>query len=89
MKALKIPHGKKRVRKTAPIRDHVLSQEITEKLIHFIEHHPPRRFTTTLRRMLLEFLMYDGAIEASYLNDLLYDLDGLFELLEAAQREEV
>ncbi|MEJ0057617.1 MAG: hypothetical protein WDN75_19410 [Bacteroidota bacterium] len=38
--------------------------------------------------VLLEFLIYDGAIEANYLNDLLYDLNGLFELLEAAQQKE-
>jgi hypothetical protein len=31
--------------------------------------------------------MYDGAIEANYLQDLLYDFEGLFDLLELAQDE--
>jgi hypothetical protein len=37
--------------------------------------------------MFLEFLMCDGSIEASYLQDILYDLEGLFDLLEVAQNE--
>jgi hypothetical protein len=32
--------------------------------------------------MLLEFLRHDNALEALYLKDLLYDLEGLFELLD-------
>jgi hypothetical protein len=35
--------------------------------------------------MLLEFLMYDGALEAIYLRELLYDMVGLFDLLDAIE----
>jgi len=34
----------------------------------------------------MEFLTYEGATEAGYLQDLLYDLQGLFEFLEAIQQ---
>lgn len=34
---------------------------------------------------LMEFLMTDNGIEASYLKDLLYDLEGLFELMEGGK----
>lgn len=54
-----------------------------EQWLHFLEYHPPARVSQNLRRMLMEFLMTDNGIEASYLKDLLYDLEGLFEVLEA------
>lgn len=72
--------------------DAVTNQAITTELMRFIEYHPPERFRKNLRKMLFEFLMSDGAVESSYLKDLLYDLDGLFELLdaiEAADRDKV
>lgn len=37
--------------------------------------------------MLLEFLMADGSIEAVYLPELLFDLEGLFDLLDVFQEE--
>lgn len=38
--------------------------------------------------MLLEFLMHDGAFEAVYLKELMYDLNGLFILLDAIEAGE-
>jgi hypothetical protein len=65
----------------------LLTKKVKEEFERFIEYHPSARFSSNLRRMLLEFLMYDGAIEANYLHDLIYDLDGLFELLEVIQSD--
>lgn len=66
----------------------IISKTIIAELRLFIEDHPPKKFSRNLRSMLLEFLIYDGAIEANYLKDLLYDLEGLFMLLEAIIAEQ-
>ncbi len=73
----------KRSKKVEPIPSDLLKEEI----IRFMEYHPARRFSKNLRNLLLEFLQFDGAMEAGYLNDLLYDLEGLFTLLDAIQAE--
>lgn len=54
------------------------------QLTRFFEYHPPGRLSRNLRRMMMEFLMTDQGIEAFYLKDLLYDLDGLFDVLDNA-----
>jgi hypothetical protein len=64
-----------------------LSPALTDKVLRFIEYHPAKRFDKNLRKMLIEFLQFDGAVEAMYLNDLLYDLEGLFTLLDAIQED--
>lgn len=66
-----------------------LSQSLKESFVRFIEYHPSDRFSRNLRKMILEFLQHDGAIEAIYLNDLFYDLEGLFSLLDAIQDENI
>lgn len=63
-------------------RSKFLNQEILAELARFVEYHPMKRFSGNLRRLLLEFLMYDGSSEAEYLRDICIDLDGLFDLLE-------
>lgn len=65
-----------------------LSPALAEEVLRFIEYHPAKRFDRNLRKLLLEFLQFDGAIEGEYLNDLLYDLEGLFALLEAVQADD-
>lgn len=67
--------------------DPALSDPLKEELLRFIEYHSAKRFSKNLRSMLLEFLMDDSAIESNYLKDLLYDLEGLFDLLEVIQSE--
>lgn len=64
-----------------------LSPRISEEVRQFVEYHPAKRFDKNLRKLLLEFLQFEGAIEAIYLKDLLYDLEGLFALLDAIQAE--
>lgn len=61
-----------------------IDENLLEALNHFIEFHPPERMSRNLRKMLVEFLQYQGATEAVYLNDLLYDLEGLFHVLDVA-----
>lgn len=64
-----------------------ISPTLQEEFLRFIEYHPASRFSKHLRSMLLEFLQFDGAIEAGYLNDLLYDIEGLFSLLDVIEKE--
>ncbi len=64
-----------------------LSPTLKEEFLRFMEYHPASRFSKNLRNMLLEFLQFDGAIEVGYLEDLLYDLEGLFVLLDAIEAE--
>jgi len=64
-----------------------LSPVLTEALIRFMEYHPARRVDQNLRKMLLEFLQYGGALEAGYLSELLYDLEGIYDLLDVIQSE--
>lgn len=61
---------------------------VQDEFVRFMEYHSAARFNRNLRKMLLEFMMLDAAVEAFYLKDLLYDLEGLFELLDAIQSAE-
>jgi hypothetical protein len=83
---------KKKARRRKPIKVNqftpIISKAVIAELRSFIEDHPPKRFSRNLRSMLLEFLIYDGATEANYLKDLLYDLEGLFMLLEVILAEQ-
>ena len=65
----------------------LLSTALQEEFLRFIEYHPPYRFNRNLRKMLLEYLMHEGSLEEFYLKDLLYDLQGLFELLDMIEIE--
>jgi hypothetical protein len=82
---LKLRNQTKRKIRIAAQKKPILGQAVEEQLIHFREYHPAKRFSRNLRTMLIEFLMYEGATEVNYLQDLLYDLQGLFELLDAIQ----
>ena len=65
-----------------------LAPEVVDSLVTFIEYHPPRRFSRNLRRMLLEYLLSDGSVENRHFNDLIYDLEGLFTVLDTAEDAE-
>lgn len=86
---MKKPRRKKQKKRSKPVSsaEPLLTKPLRDEFQHFLEYHPARRFSINLRTMFLEFLMCDGSIEASYLQDILYDLDGLFDLLEVAQNE--
>ncbi len=75
------PRARKRTKSARPEID----TSLVDDLARFAELHPARRLSRNLRKMLMEFLTYDGSTEAGYLQDLLYDLEGLFEFLESIQ----
>lgn len=77
----------KRAKKAVKEKQPVLSKPMQEAMIRFLEYHPAKRFSKNVRKMLLEYLMSDGAVENLYFNDLLYDLEGLFDLLDVAEEE--
>lgn len=64
-----------------------IPKAVAEELLRFMEYHPAARLSHNLRKMLMEFLMSDGAVESIYLKDLLYDLDALFDFLEIIDRQ--
>lgn len=78
---------KRRKKKTVKEKRPVLSEALQEAVIRFLEYHPAKRFSKNLRRMFIEHLMYDGAIESIYLYETLMDLEGLFDLLDVAEAE--
>lgn len=64
-----------------------VSRAVEEEFKRFLEYHSAGRMNRNLRRMLLEFMMTDGACENFYFKDLLYDLEGLFDLLDAIEAD--
>jgi hypothetical protein len=76
--------GKKsRIKSKEPI----LTTALQEAFIHFLEHHPVKRLSKNLRRILMEHLMQNEAGQSIYLHETLIDLHGLFELLDVAEDE--
>jgi hypothetical protein len=65
-----------------------VSVSLQEEFARFMELHPANRFNRNLRRMLFDYLMHESSLEDFYLKDLLYDLQGLFELFDAIEMEE-
>ncbi|HLT71443.1 MAG TPA: hypothetical protein VKZ75_02270 [Cyclobacteriaceae bacterium] len=63
-----------------------LTDDLREEFRQFLDFHSAQRLSKNLRKMLLEFLSNDGALETVYLKDLLYDLDGLFDLLDVIEK---
>lgn len=80
--SIRVKSGKK-----VSYRTSALSRSLQDELLRFMEYHPVSRFNRNLRKMLLEFLMQNGSVENLYFKDLVYDLDGLFELLDAIEIE--
>lgn len=74
-------------KQTLPRNGLKLTPTLRAEFVRFIEYHPADRLSKNLRMMLLEFIQHDGAIEADYLKKLLYDLEGLFELLDVIEVE--
>jgi hypothetical protein len=63
-----------------------LDPEVQAEFKTFCEFVPSKRFARYLRSWLLEFLVYDGSVEAPYLQDLIMDLDSLFDLLDKIEK---
>ena len=63
----------------------VVNSEAKRLLQLFVEQHPPLRLSMNLRKMLLHSLMSEGGLENGFLRNLLYDLEGLFDLIDDIQ----
>ena len=61
---------------------------IPEAFLNFVQYHSPKRLSKNLRNMLLEYLSQDASIESPDLKDLLFDLQGLFLFLDAAEEHD-
>lgn len=75
-----------RKKKLSVRRHHDIPEPLREAFLEFLERHPARRLSRNLRTMLLEFLMREEVMEAPYLKDLLFDLEGLFALLDVLEK---
>ena len=64
-----------------------LSQKLSEEVALFMENTPPARINRNLRRLFMSYLMVykDGHIFD--MDDLLYDLSCLLELLDTIEDE--
>ncbi len=80
---------RKATRETGRHRKDARSVSIEAEFMRFIEFHKARRLSRNLRSLLLEFLMHDGSFEAIYLRELMYDLNGLFILLDEIEAGQV
>ena len=78
---------KKQKSNALPPELQLVSFALQEELRRFMEYHPPHRLNRNLRKMMIEYLMQESALEELYLKDLLYDLQGLFELCDAMEME--
>ena len=79
--------GSKQPEKPPSASTPAVNKQLLEEFEKFLEYHPAGRLSRNLRRLILEFMMYDGSLEACYLKDLLFDLEGLFELLDTAEKQ--
>jgi hypothetical protein len=70
-----------------PTKSPLLTKPLTEAFVQFLEYHPPSRINRNLRRLLVDYMMYDGSRESVYIYETLLDLDGLFALLDVAEDE--
>jgi len=64
-----------------------LTKPLREEFLRFLDFHPAKRLRTNLRKLFLDFLLYDGSTEAMYLRELAYDLYGLFDLPDVVEKE--
>jgi hypothetical protein len=63
------------------------NKELGQVLLKFLRYHPAHRLSKNLRGIFLEFLMSNNASQSKHLNDLLPDLEALFELLDAIEKD--
>lgn len=82
---MKKPRQEKGSRTIRKSEEPMLSGRLATEFIQFMEYHPAKDLRRNLRKMLLEFLMHESSLESVYLKDLLYDLDGLFDLIDAIE----
>src|SRR5690606_33947210 len=88
MKQRKLTKDGSAARTATHVETPVLPGLLATEFRQFIEYHPAKDLRRNLRKMLLEFLMHDRSTESIYLKDFLYDIDGLFDLIDAIESNE-
>ncbi len=67
---------------------HLLGSEKLEKqTVAFFEYVPPTRFSRGLRNMLVDYLSLQADGNRAFMDDLLIDIQLLFDLLDVAADE--
>jgi hypothetical protein len=66
-----------------------LTKSLKKEFRNFLEYHPPAQFNSDLRRMVLDYVRYElrAGIIPLYLDDFLWRLNDLFDLLDIAAKE--
>jgi hypothetical protein len=77
----------KRRKRSAQSKEPALTAKLREAVIDFLNYHPAKRLSKNLRRLLIEYLRHQGAMESIYLPETLKDLEGLFDLLDVVEEE--
>ena len=62
-----------------------LSPATKTAFITFLEYTPPARLNRNLRKMMMAWLIAEPGSTPAYYEDLLHDLNNLFELLDAVE----
>lgn len=74
-------------RKEGKERKRVINKSLREAVVHFFEYHSAKRFSTNLRRMLLQQLTSQDFVQSIYFEETIRDIEGLFDLLDVAEQE--
>lgn len=64
-----------------------ISNEVQDALSHFIDTHPTNRVSRNLRKLLVESLQNDAVIEDQNFKEIIYNIQGLFDLLDSIENE--
>ena len=75
-------------KKNKAIKKPMLSTSLQEAFLDFIENHPAKRFSRNLHKMVIAHMIQETYSSSPYMKDVLLDLEGLFNLLEAIDDEE-
>jgi hypothetical protein len=75
----------KSIQKSEP--ELAITDSLKEQVLRFIEYHPARRVSRNLVAWLLESLQDEAAGEPLYFHDLMYDLEGLLDLLDTIEED--
>ncbi len=71
--------------KTTSPKNNRLSPAIKTAFITFLEYTPPARLNRNLRKMMMAWLIAEPGGTPAYYEDLLHDLNNLFELLDTIE----
>lgn len=64
-----------------------LSKSLQHAFLHFIENYPVKRFNRNLHKMVIAYMIHETYSSSDYMQQLLLDLEGLFDLLESIEEE--